>query len=234
MVTGRAAYRYDGSTVWTRSDLDNNILEYAFDGHPAIADLDGDGLNEVVVRGGGGLFVFNGQTGQTIAGPINPPTDISMGAECVDSGEEGADDCNPIPTHPAIFNVDDDHELEIVLSNNYVILVYDRNLNEEWRAEINDATGASGPAGFDFDVDDSVNVVYTDEGKAWVFDDVGTPIYDAARGSVTLAETAAIADVNNDGHANLVVGSNEPEFGLSDGFEMLSNTGTSWPHARGI
>ena len=47
-------------------------------------------------------------------------------------------------------------------------------------------------------------------------------------------ETVAIADINLDGHANIVVGSNEPQFGLADGLDMLTNAGTSWAHARSI
>jgi hypothetical protein len=240
LVAGRTAYRQDGSILWDRSDLNTEFggETFVFDAHPAIADLDGDGQNEVVLRGGD-LYVLNGRTGATLAGPLNPPTDMAMGDEC-DAGEleEGEEDpCNPIPTHPVILDVDGGGDLEIAIGNTNVLLVYKftgSGFSELWRVPVSDQTGASGPIGFDFEDDGLQSVVYNDEGHVYVYDDRGNVIYDASRASVTLAETTAVADINNDGHANLVIGSNEPFIGLADGLDMLSNTGTSWPHARSI
>jgi hypothetical protein len=238
LVAGRTVYRSNGAVLWSRDDLNTTVLgiDMTFDGHPAVGDLDGDGTNEVVVRSGD-LVVFDGATGATLAGPITPPTRMSHGAECEpnpNAGEGEDDDCNVIPTNPALVDVDGDGDLEIINTSQDVLVVYDENLNEIWRAAISDQTGAAGPIGFDFEADGLINVVYSDEGNTWVYDEAGAAIYDASRGSVTMMETAAIADINVDGHANMVVGSNEPQFGLSDGIDMLSNAGTSWAHARSI
>jgi hypothetical protein len=236
LVSGRTVYSKDGAVLWSRSDLDQNILgtSYAFDGHPAIADIDNDGQNEVVVNSGA-IYVFDGETGATMAGPRRPPVRMDMGQECEAPADPESDvDCNIIPTNVAIMDIDDDGFLEIAVSAQEVLIVYDRNLNEVWRSQIWDGTGASGPAGFDFEADGDINVVYSDESSVYAYTPTGGTIYDAERGSVTLMETVSIADIDNDGHANIAVGSNEPQFGISKGLDMLTNTGTSWAQARGI
>jgi hypothetical protein len=236
LVTGRTVYSKDGVVLWSRSDLDQNILgtTYRFDGHPAVADIDNDGDNEVIVHAGA-IYVFDGETGATKAGPRRPPVRMNMGQECQAPSDPESDvDCNIIPTNVAIMDTNDNGFLEIVVAAQEVLIVYDRNLNEVWRSQIWDGTGASGPAGFDFEADGRVNVVYSDEAHVYAYNPTGGHIYDASRGSVTLMETVSIADINNDGHANIAVGSNEPQFGISKGLDMLTNTGTSWAQARGI
>lgn len=226
LVAGSTVYRNDGSVLWDRSDLG--------DGHPAVGDLDGDGDNEVVLMNGR-LYVLDGATGQTVAGPKHPPTRMDMGAECLNTGgAEGEDPCSVIPTNVALADVDGSGTLEIAVARQEILLVYDRNLDEVWRTQIWDGTGASGPLAFDFEADGAVDIVYSDEGNVWVYDQNGTATYQAERGSVTMMETTAIADIDLDGHANMVIGSNEPVFGLSDGLDMLTNSGTSWVHARAI
>ena len=51
---------------------------------------------------------------------------------------------------------------------------------------------------------------------------------------MTLAETTCIADVNLDGHANLLLGSNDAQQGLNHGLDLLGNQGHSWVHSRAI
>jgi hypothetical protein len=228
LVAGSTVYRADGSILWDRTDDIG-------DGHPAVADLDGDGMNEVVIRNAE-ITVLNGLNGATRAGPKHPPTDINMGDECEPGTQaEGEDDpCNIIPTNTAIMDVDGDGDLEIAVSAQGALLVYRADLSELYRAQIWDGTGASGPAGFDFEADGTQNVVYSDEGNVWSWTSTGSTIYDAERQSVTMMEYATIADIDNDGHANILAGSNEPQFDLADGLDAFENTGTKWANARAM
>ncbi len=232
LVCAGSVYNHDGSALFARESTDIIVGTRPMDGVFAVGDLDQDGYNEIVLNNGQ-LQVLNGQTGATIAGPITPPIRMSDGDECEPPADpESDEDCNPIPTNPAIMDVDGDGQLDIAFANQNIILAYDRNLNEIWRKPISDQTGASGPIGFDFENDGMVNVLYSDEGTVWVFDELGQPIYDANRVSVTMMETASIGDANLDGHANVVVGSNEPMLGTADGLDMWQNTTISWPHSR--
>ncbi len=223
LVAGNTVYRADGSVLWRRQDLR--------DGLPAVSDVDNDGDNEVVINNGE-LFVLNGQTGATIAGPRWPPTDMSMGQDCVPMQGQENTDCNIIPAAVAILDQDGDGDLEISVAARNVLLLYDHQLNEVWRSEISDQTGASGPTGFDFEGDGSSSVVYSDERHVYAYDPSGATTYTADHNSVTLYEFPAVVDLDNDGHANLVIISNEPMFGSSGGVHVYGNAGRSWVHAR--
>lgn len=229
LVAGATAYRANGTILW------DNLDNVSFDGHPAVADLDGNGTNEVVFRSGE-LAVFDGATGAIRFGPINPPTRMAMGPECepAPAGSEEEDPCNIIPNNPALLDVDGDGDLEIAVASQEILIVYQHTLTEVWRATIWDGTGASGPAGFDFEADGTQNVVYADEGDLWSYGPTGSPVYDADRQSVTMFEYTPIADIDNDGHANLLAGSNEPMFDTAQGLDAWQNGGTRWAQARGI
>jgi hypothetical protein len=228
LVAGATVYHANGSILWDRLD------DVGFDGMPAVADLDNDGDNEVVVRSGD-VWIFDGATGATVAGPLVPPTRATMGSICSPTGAEGTEDeCNIIPTNPAIMDVNGDGDLEIAIASEQILICYDRALEEMWRGAISDGTGASGPVAFDFEADGTDNIVYSDEGHVWSWGASGNTIYEADRRSVTLFEYASVADVDLDGHANILVGSNDPFLGTGDGLDALHNTGTSWAHARAL
>src|SRR5262249_55088200 len=76
LVAGPTVYQADGTVLWDHTgDVD-------FDGVPAIADLDGDGVNEVVSRSGA-LNVWEGPSGQLLNGPRYPVTRRGMaGPDC--------------------------------------------------------------------------------------------------------------------------------------------------------
>jgi hypothetical protein len=234
LVCGTRVFRADGSILWSRNDLE--------DGHPAVADLDGDGNNEVVVRGGT-LFVLNGQTGASLTQGFIPPTRALMPATCQaqadDPNQAGNEDpCSVIPTNPSILDFDGDGRLEVFSGNEELITGYrftGTALQEIFRADIYDGTGASGPAGFDFEGDGAQEVVYSDESNLFAYSDTGGTIYDAERGSATIFEYSTIADINLDGHAEMLVASNSAfipaQFG---GVKAYRNRGTSWAQARAV
>ncbi len=234
LVCGTRVYRANGSVLWSRDDLE--------DGHPAVADLDGDGDNEVVVRGRE-LFVLNGQTGASLTEGFVPPTRSGMGSECeagtTDPGGDNNDDpCSIIPTNPSVLDFDGNGTLEIFTGNQQLITGYrftGSSLQEIFRSDIFDGTGASGPAGFDFEGDGAQEVVYSDENNLFAYSDDGGTVYTADRGSVTIFEYSTVADINLDGHAELLVASNSPflptQFG---GVRAYRNTGTSWAQAAAV
>ncbi len=234
LVAGPTVYRADGSILWDHLD------DVGYDGLPAVADLDGDGINEVVFRSGE-VDVFEGPTGQRLAGPRYPATRSSMSGPDCDfqagndpSAGDDTDPCNIIPANPALMDIDHDGHLDIAVPAQQQLDCYDMNLNEMWRGTIYDGTGASGPMGFDFEADGYQNVVFADESHLFGWNSTGGVVYQAARQSVTMYEYPSLADINNDGHANFLIGSNDPFIGVAHGLKAYANTGTGWAQARGI
>jgi len=232
LVAGSRVYRGDGTILWDRADIR--------DGHPAAADLDGDGQNEVVIRGGE-IHVLNGRTGADLVASFQPPTQAGMGRECeaTTPPAEGEDDpCNIIPTNLAILNYDGGNDLEIFSSNRELITGYKfqgGTLNEIFRQDIFDGTGASGPAGFDFEGNGTEEVVYSDENTLRTWASPGTETFSGSRVSVTIFEYSTIADINNDGTAEMLVASNSPFLPSNvGGVRAYSNTGVSWANARSV
>jgi hypothetical protein len=239
LVVGTRVYKKDGALLWDRTDLP--------DGHPAVADINGDGTNEVIVRESK-LHVLNGQTGASLVTPLHPPTQLPMGRECEvrtgnDPGTEGQDDpCNIIPTNPAIANFDGGSDLEIFSSNKEMITGYKvqgGQLQEVFRKSIYDGTGASGPAGFDFEGNGTEELVYSDENtlRTWRTGGTngGTETFSGSRQSVTIFEYSTIADIDNDGAAEMLVVSNSPFIPASfGGVRAYVNTSVPWANARGV
>jgi|GEM_PF-1046954 len=232
LVAGTRVFRADGTILWDRTDLE--------DGHPAVADLDGDGFNEVVIRGGQ-LHVLNGRTGASIGSPFKPATRSGMPRDCQTPAQlpEGEDDpCNIIPTNVAILNYDGGNDLEIFSSNQELITGYKfagGAMNEIFRQDIFDGTGASGPAGFDFEGNGTEEVVYSDESKLRTWQSPGTETFEGDRVSVTIFEYSTIADVDNDGAAEMLVASNSPFLPSNvGGVRAYVNNSVPWANARSV
>jgi hypothetical protein len=188
LVAGRAVYRTNGSTLWSRMDLP--------DGFPAVADFDGDGRPEVVLVGNGSAYVLNGATGETRLGPLALP---GMGA--------GG------PPTVADFDGDRRPEIGVAQANFYAVLEPDLARNTFtvlWRAANHDlSSSVTGSTVFDFEGDGAAEVIYADECFVWVFDGrTGAVRWTGLTTSFTATEASVVADVDGDGHAEIVVVSN--------------------------
>lgn len=188
LVVGRAVYRTDGSVLWSRPDLP--------DGFPAVADFDGDGMPEVVLVGNGNAWVLNGATGATRLGPLMLP---GMGA--------GG------PPTVADFDGDRRAEIGVAQANYYSVLKPDLARNDFtvlWRAANHDlSSSVTGSTVFDFEGDGAAEVIYADECFVWVFDGrTGAVRWTGLTTSFTATEASVVADVDGDGHAEIVVVSN--------------------------
>ena len=177
------------------------------DGFPAIADLDLDGKPEIVsVR----KQKYEGTEMDALSHTVmafkhdltnfwSTPVDVHLGT---------LDDWGGGPA--TIARIDEDTHPSVMLSSgtHYQALNY---LGEhKWSHEIQDRSSRStGSAVFDFNGDGKAEILYGDEWFLHVYDgQTGDTVFCLCNSSATLYEYPVVADVNNDGHAEIVIASN--------------------------
>jgi len=185
LLAGNTAYKTDGSHLWYRSDL--------HDGFDAVADLDEDGKPDVVLVASGEVYILEGSTGQTKLGPATLPG----------TGFGG-------PPTVADFDGDGHPEIGVAQANFYTVLKPDFNqdsLDVMWHTANHDlSSSVTGSTVFDFEGDGAAEVVYNDECFLWVFDGTtGGVRFAALTTSFTATESSLLADVDGDGHAEMVM-----------------------------
>jgi hypothetical protein len=186
LLVGRALYRYDGSSVWANTSVGV--------GYPAVGDFDGDTIPEVALVGGSKLWILNGETGVVKMGPLTLP-----------GGGNGG------PPTVADFdgNMDKLPEIGVALKANYVAVKPDfvnNQLVQLWTTTNHDlSSSVTGSSVFDFEGDGQAEVIYNDECFLWVYEGAtGYVKFAAPTLSFTATESSIVADVNGDGHAEMV------------------------------
>ncbi|HEY1959377.1 MAG TPA: VCBS repeat-containing protein [Polyangiaceae bacterium] len=117
-----------------------------------------------------------------------------------------------------------------------------------WTASTTDcSSAATGSAVFDFDGDGKAEVVYSDENHLRIYEGpTGNVLFSTCNTTGTLEEFPVIADVDNDGHADIVVVSNSyangnAEYQCNDGtnisqagVRIFGDTAGSWVRTRRV
>jgi hypothetical protein len=197
LVTGRTAYTHDGQKLWEADP----VLP---DGFPAIGDFNNDGMPEVVVSARGSVRIHNGLTG-AVLWSVAVDASSRLGAPTV-----------------ADFDGDGVPEIGVAGKNKYVALKV--NLANPaptlaaatlWSANTkDDSSNMTGSSVFDFEGDGRAEVVYNDEEFLRVYrGSDGVVLYQVANTSFTALEYPIIVDIDNDGEAEIVVGTNDFECG---------------------
>ena len=206
VVVGNALYNKRGETIWSNGQTD---------GFVAVANFDGDDKGEIVVSHTGSLRLQddNGTVLWTkpglTGGTIGPPT---------------------------VADFDGDGEPEIGVAGNNVYMVVETDGSPKWSRRVNDqSSGFTGSAVFDFEGDGKAEVVYADEQDVFVFDGATGDIklQETRHSSATCSEYASIADVDNDGHAEIIY-SSSAYTGSERGVTVIGDQNNSWMPARTV
>lgn len=196
IATARHVFEHDGTLRWSNPEAPG-------DGHPAIGRVSRRPMSsgpEVIVVDGEDLVVRDGATGEAVLGPLR------FAAGGVSSGP------------PTLADFDGDGEIEIGIAADHAYVVIDPDLTTpsltRWSATSADHTpGTVGASAFDFDGDGAADVAYADECHVRILSGrSGETLWAHSNPSITTWEYPVVADVDLDGHAELVVVSNM-EFG---------------------
>jgi hypothetical protein len=208
VITGWHAYHHDGSSYFSV-----NGNSYPF---PQVANLDDDDEPEVLLVTIDGLTVLehDGTVKHLYKKPIF---------------------ANSWLRPPAIHDMDGDGDPEIAAASVVAYGVFETNLQgANWTYPIQDGGFASGTA-FDFLGQGKAQAMYADEYELFIFDDDGTPLLTWPRSSWTQIENPVVADVDNDGAAEIVVTSNKGYMGQSaPTVQLVRDVNDAWIPARRI
>jgi hypothetical protein len=215
IVTSTAAYHADGSKFVDTGLLGNwnwpAIADFDLDGKPEVVDIDNTAHTLAVWR-----YDANQPNKLTIvrsAIDINAP----FGANNCPAATWGAQHGGGPPT-VADFNGDGTPDVGLAGGVGYVVFNGKKLVNTAvtgpstvlWSAKTQDCSSAStGSSVFDFDGDGKAEVVYSDERYLRIYDGTnGNVLFQTCNTTGTLLEYPVIADVDSDGHADIVVVSN--------------------------
>lgn len=224
-------------------------------GHMAMGDFDKDGNPEIVAVDSAShlVHVWHYDAAETGSFKILRQN-IDMNGTFVNncpSGSAGATRGGGPPT-VADFDGDGTPDVAIATGIGYTVLggtkLLDTSVANDqtniWLKETKDcSSAATGSSVFDFDGDGKAEVVYADEHTLRIYDGTsGTEKWSTCNTSGTLTEYPLVADVDNDGHADLIVISNDYSgiTCLSDGttkvrgVRVFGDTAGKWVRTRRI
>jgi hypothetical protein len=119
---------------------------------------------------------------------------------------------------PNISDFDGDGKPDIGVANAVFYAVFDGRGQMKWSQPNHDfSSNVTGSSVFDFNGDGIAEVLYADEGYLRIFNGpTGTTLATIRNPSHTLLENPVIADVDNDGHADLVIVANNAHNAVAD------------------
>ena len=179
------------------------------DGWPAVADVNGDGMGELIVTGYNDIAIFNNRC------------DLIHWWALEDDGRGG-----PL----TIADYDGDGQPEIGIASADYYLVYETDGSLLWKNSVTDnSSNCTGSSVYDFEGDGYAEVVYGDEQDVWVYSGVDGSILlrYTAHESGTANEYPITIDVDGDDQVEIVVPHDH-------GIYVLGGLNEDWVPARQV
>ena len=248
VVDGQRAWRADGTVLW---DLRQGVNAIPFGFH-GVGDFDLDGSPEVVVISSGGphtmsLLRYDPAApggAQVIRKGVDINNGISTKVFCNAASEYGGG-----PPTVADFDGDGVPDVGAAGAVGYIVFsgkkMMDPNVANAdidlWFKTTKDCSSAvTGSSVFDFNGDGKAEVIYGDEVNLWMYDGVtgNNLIPTTCNTTGTLWEYPLVADVDNDGQADIIVASNAYALTCSgtkqSGIRIFGSAKGSWVRTRRI
>lgn len=207
VVVGNGVFGRDGAEVWSSTVV--------ADGIPAVGDFDGDEVPEIVSVSGGIVSLFD-------------EAGVRWQVAVPGGGSGGP---------PTVADFDGDGLAEVGVAGLAYYSVIDTDGVVLWSNAVSDySSSVTGSSVFDFEADGAAEVVYADEHTLWVFDGAtgAVKLEEGGHASGTLYEYPVIADVDGDGHTEIVVASNNYAFDGWNGITVVGDADSSWADSRPI
>ncbi len=191
LLAGNTAYKSDGTILWQDAALP--------DGFPGVGDFDKNGAPEAVLVAAGKVWILDGATGAVVLGPAALPGTGSGG-----------------PPTVADFDGDGKPEIGVAMATFYSVMkpnYVTKTIDVLWKTPNHDlSSSVTGSTVFDFEGDGKAEVIYADECFLWVFNgQTGAVRFAAPHTSFTATEASLLADVDGDGHAEMLMVSNSAD-----------------------
>ncbi|MEM6289804.1 MAG: VCBS repeat-containing protein [Myxococcota bacterium] len=210
VILGRSAYHHDGTVAYAL-DIDP--------GYPHVADLDLDGLPEVLLTSREGLTLIEHDGTITFEG-LRPTGEARL---------------TRVWNRPGtIHDFDGDGEPEFASGTSEYFTAYERDGSILWSEPVSDYSGIASGTAFDFLGSGFATAMYADEQQIFVFGEQGELLMQSPRTSSTLAEYPVVADVDNDGSAEIIYVSNLHDEAQSPTVQVVSDASDRWIQARRI
>ena len=209
VIAGNTAYDSNGNILWRNTAVS--------DGRDAVGNFDGDPYPEIVVVGGGSVWLLD-HTGKIIWGPKSIPNGGNGGAPTI-----------------ADYDGDGKPEIGVAGAGRYVVFKSDGTIL--WQSITSDySSNVTGSSVFDFDGDGKAEVVYRDEQKLRVYRGTnGQVLFETPMSSCTWYEYVLVADVDGNNKAEIVaVANNNCFYGTQQGIHVFGDANNNWVNTRKI